>query len=188
MITFKTFITERMITIHPDKFDKHDDYVAAKHDFVKSHWDELQKSYEPMGGYAGAASAEELADSIHTIKGVKRNGKVVAWSGYKKQFGRKAVVSSTDGSVEGKKGYREIAREDDLDRGQHKRNAWAEKSGPAAKVAEKMGANKVPNSEAERLTGKEIISKDDDGHHYTRLIGGHIHKKAMYGKPKDTDD
>ncbi len=179
MLSFKQYLEERVVTIHPHLYNSHDEYTKAKHDFVKSHWDELQKSYAPMGGYAAAASPEELADSLHTIKGVKRNGKVVAWTGYKDQYGRKATVSSTDGSDEGKKGYREISKEDD-----RMKRAWAEKSGPAARIADKMGSNKVPNSEAEKLTGKEIISKDEDGHHYERMIGGHIHKKAIYGHPK----
>jgi hypothetical protein len=48
----------------------------------------------------------------------------------------------------------------------------------------KMGAKPIPNTEAHQLTGKRILSLDDDGVHYTRLIAGHPHVKALYGTPQ----
>ena len=176
MMTFKEYLIERYVTIHPDKTP---DYENVKHQFVKDNWHHIQKSYEKMGGFAAASTPEELAKDLHTIKAVKRNGKIVAGTGYKDSHGRKATVAFTDSSDEGRRGYREIAGED------HKmKRAWAEKSGPAAKVADKLGVPKVSNQHAEKLTGKKIISKDPDGTSYERVIGDKVHKKTIYGHPK----
>lgn len=181
MLSFKDFLCERYMTIHPDKYDSKDEYEKAKHDFIKDHWHHIEKSYEKVGGFAGAASPEELANDLHMIKGVKRDGKVVGFLGYRDKHGRKVSVAATDGSDAGKKAYRDISAEDNKMTDRH---AWAEKSGKPAEIADKMNTPKVSSDHAERLTGKKILKKHEDGHSYDRVIGGEVHTKKIYGNPK----
>lgn len=61
------------------------------------------------------------------IKGVRREGKLVAVKLYKDMFGRKSIAAGTDGSQSGKKGFMDLVR-DDI----RQERSWGEFSGAVA--------------------------------------------------------
>jgi hypothetical protein len=142
-------------------------------------WHMLQHAYKEIGGFLSAANVDELTETPGLWKITTRKDHVSAVVIYKESHGRKLIGAATDGTSEGKNGLMMILREDrDLKR------SWAEVSGRMEGLYRKMGAQPIPNSESHRLTGKRILDLDDDGIHYTRLIAGHPHVKALYGNPK----
>lgn len=147
-----------------------------KRKYADQVWDIMQKSYEKVGGFGTASSADELIAKSSLWKLVVRNGHVYAAFLYKDQQGRKSVASGTDGSDMGRRDYARVKDEDiKLQR------AWAEVSGPVERIMKRAGAQAVPNSLANKLTGKEILELNPDGFHYTRFIAGEPHEKIIYG-------
>lgn len=141
-------------------------------------WHMLQHAYKEIGGFLSAANAQELVETPGLRKLVVRSDHVSAVIIYKASHGRKLIGAATDGTSEGKNDLIQILKEDrDLKR------SWAEVSGKMEALYRKMGAKPIPNTEAHKLTGKRILSLDPDGVHYTRLIAGHPHVKALYGSP-----
>jgi hypothetical protein len=153
--------------------------VDEKRKYVDEVWDMLQKAYAPIGGFKSAASKEELIDDSSMWKLVRRNGKIVAVFIYKDKFGRKSIACATDGSDQGKADLIKTKSDDTK-----MRRAWAEVSGKVESIMIKAKAVPVSNKYAAKLTGKEILGYDVDGVHYTRLIAGEPHVKAIYGFPK----
>ena len=186
MHTFKSFLNEDLllervlsIGINPnhEKFREH--HRQEIHDI-------LRKSYANIGGYGGKTSgSKEESDAIHhdishaAIKAVRRNGKISAVNLYKKQHGRKSVGSGTDGSEQGKKDWRKTSLED-----HEQKRAWGEFSGAAEHLTKKIGMPVIPSNRAGKLLNKQI-KPHDDGEHYEREIGGHMHTKIMMGHPKE---
>lgn len=165
---FKEFITETYINaIKPEQKQKYAEQV----------WDMLQASYAGLpGGFATAATIEELIQKSLLWKMVKRDGKIVAVQIYKDQYGRKGIAGGTDGSSIGKSEFSKIVADDiKLNR------SWAEVSGSPERIMTKLGAQPIPNTLAAMLTGKEILEINPDGYHYTRLIAGEPHEKIMFG-------
>ena len=65
---------------------------------------------------------------------------------------------------------------------------WMEVSEGAERFVLKVGGEKflLSNTLAANLTGKEILSLDDDGYHYYREINGVIKRKVILGKTRAT--
>jgi hypothetical protein len=153
-------------------------------------WELLQKAYEKMGGFKSAANKEELIANPGYWKVVKRGGKITAVNLYRKipqtstfkvyASGAEAELDPETNkyraTTQGKHDYMQIKKADVT-----QKRSWAEVSGPAEKLAIRNGAKPIPNKYAGALTDKAILSLDPDGIHYTRLIMGELHKKAMYG-------
>jgi hypothetical protein len=98
---------------------------------------------------------------------------------YKNQHGRKLIGLATDQSRQGKTDLAKIAQDD-----HQLRRSWAEVSGKAETLIVKIGGKPLSHKLAKQLTGKEILGYDVDGIHYSRLIGGELKHKAIYGFPK----
>jgi hypothetical protein len=151
--------------------------------YAETVWDILQQAYGAIGGFKGAASAEELVHTPGLWKLSRRNGKIVAVALYKDMYGRKAIAFGTDGSIDGKRDFYNL-RDEDL----KLNRMWVEASGAIEKVLLKAGARPVPAKYASSLTGKEILSINPDGFHYTRLLQGHPYEKIIFGFVDVTQD
>ncbi len=64
--------------------------------------------------------------------------------------------------------------------------SWMEVSEAAERFILQNGGERylIPNTQASKITGKEILSLCDDGYHYTREINGVIKTKVMVGSAK----
>lgn len=149
--------------------------------------DMIHKSYKDIGGYSGHASGSpEESHAIHKdistsmIKATKRGDKITAVNLYRPQHGRKSIASATDTSHEGKVDWKKNKEEDIK-----QKRSWGEVSGKPEHILKKMGAPVVPNKDVARLTGKDV-TPDPNGEHYTRKIGGQLHRKIALGFPKET--
>jgi hypothetical protein len=150
---------------------------ADKQKYAEQVWDILQASYASLpGGFATAATVDELIEKSWLWKLVKRDGKIVAVQIYKDQYGRKSIAGGTDGSPTGKAELNKIVMDDiKLNR------SWAEVSGAPEHIITKLGGQPLPNTLAAMLTGKEILELNPDGYHYTRLIAGKPYEKIIFG-------
>jgi hypothetical protein len=157
-------------------FDHH--AVEDRQKYADQIWDMLQHAYADIGGFLSMANAQELVETPGLWKVITRGDHVTAVLIYKAQHGRKLIGAATDGTSEGKNDLMRMLMED-----KKLRRSWAEVSGKMEHVYRKMGAEPIPNTRAHELTGKRILNLDEDGIHYTRLIAGHPHVKALYGTP-----
>ena len=171
MIKLKSLIKESLliesfvnITSTQDK-DKYLDIV----------WNMLQTAYEPIGGFK-SSTKESLIRETDMWKLCRRNNNITSLLLYVNKKGHKLIGGATNGTSEGKKDLYKMIDEDI----KFKR-AWAEVSGAMEHLYIKFNANKIPNTEAEKVLGKHIISLNPDGLHYTRLIAGHPHEKMLVG-------
>lgn len=168
------FIVEHYLTFKENKEDK-DKYLDKV-------WDLLEKSYASKGGIKGCVKEDLLSPNI-LWKLVRKNGDIVAVSIYK-VIGdtRKAIAAGTDMTSLGKESLYSIIAEDVTETN---RKVWAEVSGAPEHMFKKKGAEMFPADLAEKVLknlGKDIISKSDDGYHYTRLIDGIPYEKVMVGQ------
>ena len=142
-------------------------------------WDLVESSYAAVGGYPGM-DKDKLIEDASMWKLVTRGGRVVAMVGYTDKYGgRKSFVSASDGTIEGKKDLFSIWKEDvDMtDRG-----VFGEVSGKVEKKKLALGAVPIPAEEAQKLlSDKPFLEINEDGFHYTRMIGGEPHEKLMVG-------
>lgn len=143
--------------------------------------DLIQTSYKDAGGYGSLPSgSKEESNAINNditssvIKAVRRDSKITAAVLYKKQHGRKAIASGTDGSQQGKSDWKNI-KSTDISR----KRAWAEVSGKPEHMMRKIGAPEIPVGEVPNLLGKKIEPADNN--YYTRTIGGQKHRKIAMG-------
>lgn len=166
----ESLIFERYVNV----FTKSD-----KEKYALEVWDMIQKSYAKIGGYKGASNANDLVTDSDLWKMVRKNGKIIAVTVYKDKFGRKSIVSATDGTDAGKQALFSIWLEDlKLQR------SWSEVSGKAAEIKLKQGFKPVPNKYAAQILDKEIKSLNPDGFRYTRTIGGTPYEKMIVGNVK----
>lgn len=180
MLNFKQFINEHVLSIGLK--DAHEKYREQHRDEIH---DMIHHAYKPIGGYGGHESgSREESKSIHddisssVIKATKRDGKITSVNLYKKKHGLKSIAAATDGTTQGKKDFVKNKTED------HKqKRAWAEVSGKVAHIMSKIGAPEIPASRAKELMGKDV-KPHEDGIHYDRNIGGHMHTKKIVGYPK----
>ena len=160
----------------------HPKTVSEKEKWLDEVWDILVTGYEPIGGLKGV-DREDLMHDEYMWKIVLRKGRVSAVAVYRisPAGDRKAVCASCDLTPQGKNDLRMIMRED-VKMGD--RHVWAELSGAPEHMSKKAGMNVIPNDAAEEILnarGKKIVSKNPDGVHYTRIIGGEPHEKALMG-------
>jgi len=160
-------LLERYINLHSDQEIKK---------YIDDIWDILQRSYKDIGGFATASSKEDLISKTGFAKLVRRNGRIVAVSLYKDKHGRKAIAGGSDGTDQGIADLKKILYDD-----MKQQRAWAEASGAVEHLLTKYGGVPISNEYAEELLGKQILSKDPDGYHYTREIGGKPYKKIIIG-------
>jgi hypothetical protein len=146
-------------------------------------WDMLQTSYVKAGGFHSADDIADLIQKTHLWKLVKRGSRITAASLYKDKHGRKTIASATDGTPQGKHDYGMI-KDADI----HLGRAWCEVSGAPEHLMQKAGLKPLPSKFAPLLTGKPIDEYNEDGYHYTRVIHGHPHEKAIYGSVKITPE
>ena len=168
------FLTERIVNLHT---------AAEKAKYVDEVWDILQKSYERLGGFKTASSPEELIKKSGMWKLTVRDGNVTAVVIGRNQFGRKLIATGTDQTIDGKKDFLMMKRDD-----VRLKRFWAEASGAVEHFCEKFGAVPIPSKYAEVITKHPIVSYDEDGYHYIRLIDGNPHRKIMFGTVKLTPD
>lgn len=162
----KNLLTERYVNLFKDDLKKYIDEV----------WDILQSSYKSLeGGFATAATKEQLIEKTWLTKCVRKDGKIIACKLYSDKFGRKSIAGGTDGTIEGKKALFKIC-DDDVSM----KKAWGEVSGKMELVMTKSGAIPISNIYAAQLTKKPILSYNPDGIHYTREIGGQPHEKVIF--------
>lgn len=171
-------IREHYVTLWNDEED-----ITDKEKYLDQVWDILQKSYASIGGLASLKSPKALLANNLMWKLVTRNGKVVCCS-ISKIVGntRKMVAGGTDGSAQGKKDFYNMCREDVQ---RMERNSWAEVSGAMEGIfLFKLNATPIPVNIAEKILndrGKSLVSKESDGFHYKRQIGGKVYEKIMFG-------
>lgn len=144
--------------------------------YAQSVWDILQSSYKFAGGFKTAVSPEELVHKSGLWKIVTRGGEITAINIYQDQYGRKSIATGTNGTVRGTRDYM-MLRLADKELGR----AWGEVSGIPEKIMKKIGATPISSKYAVILTKHNILSYNEDGYHYTRLIQGEPHEKIMYG-------
>lgn len=168
--------------------------VDEKEQYLDAVWNILQKSYASIGGLKGMSGKTDLLNDDIMWKLVRKNGKIIACNIYNtKQGGRKLVAAGTDGTPEGKKAFYSMCAEEVK---RIERNSWSEVSGSLEGVfLFKLDATPIPIEISSKVLadkGKEILSKDKDGFHYTRLIDGEPYEKIMFGnvpsKYRNTDD
>jgi hypothetical protein len=144
--------------------------------YIQDIWDIMQRTYEPIGGFKTANTPEELLNDISLAKLVRKDNKIVAAALYKDKYGRKAIAKGSDGSPEGKSAVKQIYLED-----AKLKRSWGEFSGKAEELLLRYGGVPIPNDVVGDILNKEIVSKDKDGFHYTRLINGEPIRKIMIG-------
>lgn len=164
---FSQILFEHFVNLHtPEQKEPYKDIV----------WDILQRSYAEIGGFKGAANADELAHTPGLWKLSRRDGEIGAVAIYKDHHGRKAIGFGTDGSVHARRDFHNIKDADvKFER------MWVEASGTIEHVLSKIHTPMIPAKYATFLTGKEILSYNKDGYHYTRLLAGHPHEKVIFG-------
>lgn len=145
--------------------------------YIDKVWDILQRTYEPIGGFKTAKTKEELIKKTDFLKMVRRKDKIVSVALYKNKKGRKAIAKGSDGTREGIDGVKAIYLED-----MKMKRSWGEFSTGAEKFQLKNGAIPIPNKLVKDIIGKDIVSYNKDGFHYTRIIGGEPHEKILLGE------
>jgi len=177
----KELLTERILNLHT---------TQQKAQYADEVWDLLQKAYQKAGGFKSAVNKEELINNPGYWKVAKRGDKITAVNLYRKvpqtntfkiyASGAQAEIDPDKqeyrATEQGKRDYINIKKAD-----VSQKRSWAEVSGSPEIFAKRLGAKPIPNKFAAYLTGKEILELNPDGHHYTRLIQGEPHEKAMYG-------
>ena len=156
---------------------------ADKMQYGQEVWDLLQKAYADKGGFKSAPDIEALVSDSGMWKLSRRGGKINAALIYKDMHGRKMIGLATDGTRRGIADYANTLATD-----MSMKRAWAEVSGKPEAYLIRLGAKPIPAKYAPMLTGKSIIEFNPDGIHYTRLLSGEPHEKALYGFVKLTPE
>jgi hypothetical protein len=171
----KELLVERVINAFDEKTKLH---------YGQEVWDIMQRSYASVpGGFGTADDIPDLIKKGDLWKLVIRNGEVTAACIYRDQFGRKAVASGTNGTIQGLRDYKMIKSED-----QKFQRSWAEVSGKPEAAMIKAGFKPLPHKFAAILCKKPIIEYNPDGFHYSRMIAGDLHEKIIYGSVKVTPE
>ena len=155
-----------------------------KEDYIDEVMDMLIKSYEKEGGLIGVDRTELMKPDVFW-KLSRYNDEIVACMIYKfKLYGRKILCGGTNITIEGKRAFKNIMREDYEQR--EKRLCFTEVSGKPKHIFETMGMPKIPLNVAVKILkdlGKEIEKPgtSDPGFSYIRQIGGKSLEKTMFG-------
>ena len=141
-------------------------------------WKIIQTTYDRIGGSAGIKTKEDLIEESNFWKLVLRGGEVTAVVIYKMSEGkRKGVVGGHDGTIQGKKDFFALMKEDIT---QVRKGAYLEASETLEEMLETLGMPKVPIERVPNILRKKI-SPSEDGYHYKRLIGDVEHEKILLG-------
>jgi len=180
----KLLLESRVLSESVKNITKEED----KRKYADQVWDMMQRSYAKVeGGFKSFTDIEDMVNDSGLWKIIVRGGTqekeghISAISIYKDKNGRKGVASATDGTTQGGRDYLNEIRTNDI----MLMRSWGEVSGkPEEALKKKFGRDVfIPSKYAEKLTGKKIISYNEDGYHYTRLIGDSPAEKIMYGVP-----
>lgn len=169
-------IVEHFITVwNTDK--------TEKEKYIDDVWNILEKTYSKIGGLKIFNKKEDLLKTTTLWKLVSRNNKINAVAIYKTaRGGRKLVAGGSDGTTQGKNDFYTICYED-VNR--IERGAYAEVSGALEYIyLFKYGGVPIPVNITEKIVndmGRDILSKNPDGFHYTREIGNESIEKIMFG-------
>jgi len=144
----------------------------------------LQKAYQNVKGGLHFVDKDALIHTTSQWKVIYLDEKVVGVVIYKAKKGLKMVAMG-------------IANDIGMFRRYVKRmlselflvtfgKSWMEVSEGAERFLLKIGGERfvIPNSYARELTGKDILSLDDDGKHYYREINGVVKRKIILGTIK----
>ncbi len=176
MIKFKEFLAEHWVTTDSPKEKSH--YANAIHDMLSS-------SYHSVGGYGGLGSGtdkekeaihQDIHHPDHIIKLKKRKGVPHAVAIYKKHHGKKLIAAGTNGTDQGKADLHRMVKDDN-----HDKRAWGEVSHAMEHLFKKHGHPEIPNQEAGKLTGKEIVQHNPDNSYDRTLGDGKLHTKRLMG-------
>ena len=149
-----------------------------KQKYLEVIWPLIELSYSRIGGYTG--SKESLVQDTSLWKLVRRDGKIVAGQLFKDKLGNKMVCGFSDGTDLGKNEFKRLIV--DILR---RNKGWMEASGIIEYILSQH-MNPMPIEKALKVLaalGKEPVSVNSDGFHYTRMIKGKPHQKAMFGIP-----
>jgi hypothetical protein len=117
----------------------------------------LQSTYQDIGGL-GTVDIENLVQTPGLWKIIRKGTEIVAGVLYRDSKGNKIRLVFRNGTPEGKAELKKILQ-DDL----RLARSWVEVSGPLEKYLTKIGARKIPASEAGEILGAKIDSIHDDG-------------------------
>lgn len=180
---------ESFKTLWPD-----DEEMKLK--YINEIWDDLQRAYSYIGGFATAKTKEELLRKADIWKLCFKNGKLVAFSLYKDtKFGRKSICGATDNTELGKVWFQKIIEEDIREKD---RAVYTEVSGKMEHYFRKYNAPLISYELVKQiLLGKDIDQEidiedeknqlydfDKDYHYYRVLKDGNRHRKIMVGNLK----
>lgn len=152
-----------------------------KKKYIDQVWDILDLSYQYVGGFKSYDSPEHMIndDNSKWLVSLNDQNQVLVVFVFKNSFGNKFVAMGGLKSSEARNTLK-VMLKDIFNR----KTAWGEVSGIPEKMFKDMGVPYISNTEAERLTGKNILELDTDGIHYIRYIGGSPTKKALMGYAK----
>lgn len=169
---YHEIINEHYVNLHTDE---------EKAEYGQIVYDLVATAYGPIGGHCNYNNAEELIADTNMWKLVRRGGEIVMVALYKDRNGRKLVGIGHNGTSSAKS---ELARVlvDDM----KMKRCWYEASGATAKILMRAGVPLIPAERAGEVLGKEINSVESE-FVYTRMIGGHPHKKILCGWPTGGD-
>ncbi len=161
----KLIITEHIINVN-DRDEKLN--------YVDEVWRLIELSYAKIGG-SNFRDKDDLIDDTNLWKLKKLNGKIIAGRIYKDKSGlNKSIAAFTNKTVSGIKSLYDIISTD-IKRGR----SYGEVSGKMEELSIlKFNAVPVESKYVSKILNKEIIP-DEDGYHYTRMIGGKPHTKIL---------
>jgi len=142
----------------------------------------LYKAYTHVKGGLHFISPDELISKTSQWRVIYLDGNIVGAIIYKAKKGLKMVAMAISDSLD----YSFRVHIKTMLSNIFKlsfRNSWMEVSEGAERFILKVGGERfiMPNSLASDLTGKNILSLDDDGTHYYREINGVIKRKIIIG-------
>ena len=180
MIKLKDLIFEREITIPTNKWTPI--MRSELPDFKQQIYDLISTAYAPIGGHSNVKDKDDLPSEgdYFDVIDVDGDDKIDAATVAKhKAAGKKFVALGHDGSSAGKS----AAVNHQIDK-LKKGGYFVEVSGKMRDIFMGKGLVPVTDEKAVRkaLPGKDIIWHGDGS--YDRKIGGTMHTKMMFGKPK----
>lgn len=194
MITFKKFLSEELKSLNEGY--KNLFKIDDKKKYAKEAFNQLQKSYEKVGGIHGSGfdTPENLVQKIPFWKlRFDSEKNLIAGAFYKDTKGRKRVAISSDGSAEGKKAVADIMISDLL-----QGRAYVEQSSASLKFLvkqlgyETLKDHAIPIKDLKQLDLELRDPPKDDSElilhpelkkfFYQRLIGGDWHTKIAFGE------
>ena len=146
-------------------------------------WDLLCAAYKDVVGGLHFESVDAMFNETQTWEVLHDRGQVLAILLYKQKHGNKIIaLGVTDQESLRSKAVAKLA---EIIR-QRLLTAWIEVSEKAEAFVLRNGgeSHRISNCYASQLTGKSILSLENDGFHYVRVICGIQKAKIIVGTPK----